>query len=205
MIFEVYPVGVFAANCYLIGCEKTKEGFIVDPGGDCEGILNLCKTLGIEKIKYILLTHGHGDHIGAVSDLRKETGAKVLISEKDKYLIEGETVNIIPILRNIKLFSADDYLKDGDVIEISDIKVEVLETPGHTPGGLSFKINNFVLTGDALFKGSVGRTDFPLSSHEDIIRGIKSKIMVLKDETIIYPGHGPSTTVGYERKYNPFL
>lgn len=204
MIFEIYPAGVFQANCYIIADEDTRLGAVIDPGGDAAGILEECKRLNID-IKYILLTHGHGDHIGAVSKIKEETGAPILMNEKDKYLTEGETLNLIPILRNISLFDIDKAIVEGDVIELGNLKVEVLETPGHTPGSVSFKIGDMVITGDALFQGSVGRTDFPYGSHEQLIKSIKEKIIVMPEDTKIYPGHGPSTTVAAEKKYNPFL
>lgn len=204
MIFEVYPAGIFQANCYIIGDNDTREGAVIDPGGEPNDILEECKRLGID-IKYILLTHGHGDHVAGVYKIKEETGAKILMHHEDKYLTDGATIDLIPILRNIRLFDADEFIKDGDRIKIGNIEVEVIETPGHTPGSVSFKIGDMVVTGDALFQGSVGRTDFPKGSHEQLINSIKEKIITLPDNTKVYPGHGPSTTVGDEKKYNPFL
>ncbi|TDT45974.1 MBL fold metallo-hydrolase [Fonticella tunisiensis] len=204
MIFHVYPAGVFQANCYIIADENTLEGAVVDPGGDPEGILGICKKLNLN-VKYIILTHGHGDHIAGVWKIKQETGAKILMNSKDEYLTDGGTKELIPILRDIRLFDIDEYINEGDVINLGNIRIEVLETPGHTLGSVSLKMGNIVLTGDALFQGSVGRTDFPKSSHEELIRSIKEKILTLPDDTVVYPGHGPSTTVGDEKRYNPFL
>ncbi|MCX7884983.1 MAG: MBL fold metallo-hydrolase [Caloramator sp.] len=204
MILKVYPAGIYMANCYIIGDKNTKTGAIVDPGGNPEGILEECKKNGLE-IKYIIITHGHGDHIAGVWELKEATKAKILMNKKDEYLTKGETLSITPILRNIKLFEIDEYIQEGDIIKVGDINIEVLETPGHTPGSVSLKIDNIILTGDALFKGSIGRTDFPGASYEQLINSIKEKLMIYSDDTLIYPGHGSSTTVGEEKKYNPFL
>ncbi|SKA81335.1 Glyoxylase, beta-lactamase superfamily II [Caloramator quimbayensis] len=204
MIFKVYPAGIYMANCYIIGDENTKIGAVVDPGGNPKGIFEECRNSGLE-IKYIILTHGHGDHISGVYELKELTKAKILMNKNDEYLTKGETLSITPILRNIKLFGIDEYIGEGDIIKVGNIDIRVLETPGHTLGSVSLKIDNMILTGDALFRGSIGRTDFPKASHEQLINSIKEKIMVYSDDTMVYPGHGPSTTVGEERKYNPFL
>jgi glyoxylase-like metal-dependent hydrolase (beta-lactamase superfamily II) len=204
MIFHVYPAGVFQANCYILGDEISKDGAVVDPGGDPEGILKECERLGLN-IKYIILTHGHGDHIGGVHKMKEITGAEILMNKKDEYLIKGATKTLIPILRNIKLFEIDRYIIDGDKLNIGNIEVTVFETPGHSPGGISLKADDILLTGDTLFRGSIGRTDFEFGSLEDLISSIFNKLLILPEDTKVYPGHGPSTTIGYEKKYNPFL
>jgi hydroxyacylglutathione hydrolase len=204
LIFEVFPAGVFQANCYFIGDESTKVGAIVDPGGNAEGILREINRLGLN-IKYIILTHGHGDHIAAVARVKEETGAKVLLNENDVYLTNGATLELIPILKNMKLFDVDEFIGEGDVLSLGDTTISVLETPGHTPGSISLNIGDKVITGDAVFRGSIGRTDFEFASQEQLITSIKEKILTLPEETKIFPGHGPSTTVGAEKKYNPFL
>lgn len=204
MIVEMYPAGVFQTNCYIVGDEAAREGIIIDPGADADCIMRLAGRHGLD-IKYIVLTHGHGDHIGAVAKIKGETGARVLMHVEDRYLTDGETATLIPILRNIQLFKADEYIKDGDIINFGGFRAEVIETPGHTPGSVSIKIEDSVFTGDALFQGSVGRTDFPKGSHEVLLNSIREKLMVLPDDTRIYPGHGPGTTIAREKKYNPFL
>ncbi|MDF2674974.1 MAG: fold metallo-hydrolase [Clostridiales bacterium] len=204
MIFQVYPAGVFQANCYIVGDENTRLGAIIDPGGDPEGILIQCGHMGLD-IKYIILTHGHGDHIGGVYEIKGATGAKILMNKKDEYLLKGGNKALMPILRNIKLFEIDEYIEDGDTIELGEIKLSIIETPGHTPGGIAIKIDDILISGDTLFKGSIGRTDFEFGSFEEIIRSIKTKLLVLEDEINVFPGHGPSTTIGYEKKYNPFI
>lgn len=204
MIFEVYPAGIFQANCYIIGDEKSKFCAVVDPGGDPEGILNLCKDLGLTN-KFIILTHGHGDHIGGVYDIKTSTGAKILMNNKDEYLTKGGNKALMPILKNIKLFEIDEYIEEGQIIELGELKISIIETPGHTPGGVTLKINDILITGDTLFKGSIGRTDFQYGSYEEIIDSIKAKLLIYDDATKVYPGHGPNSTIGYERRYNPFL
>lgn len=204
MILNVYPAGIFQANCYIIGDEKSKLGIIVDPGGDSKGILNQCNGMELD-IKYIILTHGHGDHIGAVQDIKAVTGAKILMNKKDEYLIKGGNKNLMPILRDIKEFEIDEYIKEGHIIKLGDLNISVIETPGHTPGGISLKLDNILITGDTLFKGSIGRTDFEFGSYDELISSINKKLMVFNDETIVYPGHGPSTTIGYERRFNSFI
>lgn len=204
MIFQAYPAGIFQANCYIVGDEKTKNGVIIDPGGDSDGILNQCRNLGLN-IKYIILTHGHGDHIGGVYDIKTATGAKILMNKKDEYLIKGGNKALMPILRGIKLFEIDEYIEEGTLIEEGELSVSVIETPGHTPGGVTFKIDDILITGDTLFKGSIGRTDFEFGSFEEIINSIKTKLLIFRDDTKVFPGHGPSTTIGYEKKFNPFI
>ncbi|KRQ87525.1 putative metallo-hydrolase [Caloramator mitchellensis] len=204
MLVEVFVLGYFHANCYLIADEDKKECAIIDPGGTPDKVINRCRELGLD-IKYILLTHGHGDHIAGVSKIKSETGAKVFMSSKDEYLVHGGNAEIVPIFRNIKPFEVDAFVEDKDTINIGNITIEVIETPGHTPGGLTFKINNMLFTGDTLFSGSIGRTDFPKGSFEELINSIKNKILILNDDVKVFPGHGEATTVGNERKYNPFL
>lgn len=204
MIIEILQVGVFQSNCYIIGDEETGKGLIIDPGAEGEKIINKCKEKNLD-IEYILLTHGHGDHIGAVVDVKAETGAKVCISRKDEYLIKGETKRLIPILRNIKLFDADMFIDAGDTIKVGTLEVRILDTPGHTPGGLSFKIGNNVFSGDALFRGSVGRTDFEFGSMDQLVEGIRANILTLPGDVVVYPGHGPSTTVEAEKRFNPYV
>lgn len=204
MIFQVYPAGVFQANCYIVGDENTRLGAIIDPGGDPEGILNQCGHMGLD-VKYIILTHGHGDHIGGAYEIKGVTGAKILMNKKDEYLLKGGNKALMPILRNIKLFEIDEYIEDGDSIELGELKLSIIETPGHTPGGVAIMINDVLITGDTLFKGSIGRTDFEFGSFEEIISSIKAKLLIFEDDTKVFPGHGDSTTIGYEKKYNPFI
>lgn len=204
MILKVYPAGIYQANCYIVADETTGKGFVVDPGGDAEGILAECNQIPMN-IEYIILTHGHGDHIGAVNAIKEKTGAKILMNENDEYLTQGATKDLIPTLKNMKLFEIDRFINDGDIINVGSINVEVIFTPGHTPGGVTLKIGDVLLTGDTLFRSSIGRTDFPGGDYDTIIKSITEKLMILPENMKVYPGHGPESTIGYEKKYNPFL
>lgn len=204
MILEFLQVGVFQTNCYIICDEVTMEGAVIDPGGEPNKILEICKEKNIT-IKYIILTHGHGDHIAGVCQIKNETGAKILISKKDEYLINGGTKQLIPILGRINSFEGDLHIKDGDIIKIGGLDIKVLETPGHTPGGISLYVKDVVFSGDALFQGSVGRTDFEFGDFDALINSIREKLLVLPENTRVFPGHGGFTTVGNEKKFNPFV
>lgn len=205
MMLELLTVGELATNCYILGDEKTKQGVVIDPGGDFEIIEEHLKKLKLS-VKYIILTHGHVDHIGALSQLKKATKAKILIHSKDSAMLYDPN-------QNLSLFSGDKViatkgdrlLEEGDIIQSGGIKLEVLHTPGHTPGGISLLTDKMIFTGDALFCGSIGRTDFPGSSYQELINSIKDKLLSKDDDFIIYPGHGQPSTIGRERKNNPFL
>lgn len=204
MIVKTYELGYFQTNCYLVIDEETNEAFCLDPGGDAYEIIEDLKSMNIE-LKYIILTHGHGDHIAGVYKLKEETGAEVIAHKGDEYLIKGGTIELIPIFANMKLFDVDRYVKQDDILEVGNLKLKVLETPGHTPGGISILVNDFVFTGDALFRGSIGRTDFPNGNQEQLIKSIKEKLLVLDDKVKVYPGHGVYTTIGLEKRFNPFF
>lgn len=199
------PVGVYAANCYIVYDEDIHEAVVIDPGGAGDEILDKLNELNL-KVKYIILTHGHGDHIGGVEDVRKGTSAPVLIHEDDAELLKDDTRNLssMMIMGSVEVIP-DKLLKDGEKLVLGDYTINIIHTPGHTPGGISIKIEDNLFTGDTLFAGSIGRTDFEGSSYEDIISSIKKKLILYPDDTAIYPGHGPSSTIGREKKYNPFI
>jgi hydroxyacylglutathione hydrolase len=205
MMLEILTVGELETNCYILGDEKTKQGVVIDPGGDFEIIEAHLKKLKLE-VKYIILTHGHVDHIGALSQLKKVTKAEILIHSKDSAMLYDPNQNL-SIFSGDKIIGskADRLLEEGHIIQCGEIKLEVLHTPGHTAGGISLLTNKMIFTGDALFCGSIGRTDFPGSSHQVLISSIKDKLLSKDDDFIIYPGHGPSSTIGQERRSNPFL
>lgn len=187
-------------NCYIIVDEKTKETMIIDPAEDTEKIEELLDILDA-KVKYIYLTHCHGDHIGAVEQLRREKGGKVLIHKDDYEGLKDPEINLTEILaENSIRIEADSRVNDGDVLHIGDLEFQVIHTPGHTKGGSSLYCaeEKLVFSGDTMFKGMWGRTDLPTSSFEDIMKSISNKLLVLPDETIVYPGHGMSTKIEYE-------
>lgn len=199
------PVGVFRANCYLIFCSESRKAVIVDPGDEGESILQTIRELKLEP-EWILLTHGHGDHIGAVGFLKNSLNLKVAIHwEEANMLIDARANLSILFGESILASPADRLFRDGDTFNLDDRTITVLHTPGHSPGGSSFLLDRHVFTGDALFKETVGRTDFPGSSHSRLIKGIREKILTLDDDVTIYPGHGPTSTVGEERRNNPYL
>ena len=190
MIIKMFTFGMYLTNCYVVGCEETKEAIVIDPGFDrdreAEEVLKFIEQNDLH-VKYIINTHGHADHTAGNGIIKKATGALILIHEKDA---------ILP---------ADRRLRDGDVIQMGRFKLVVLHTPGHSKGGISLLGDKVVFTGDTLFAGSIGRTDLPGGSFEEIMRSIKTKLVTLPDSFKAYPGHGPPTTIGEEKKHNPFL
>ncbi|HEY31947.1 MAG TPA: MBL fold metallo-hydrolase [Dehalococcoidia bacterium] len=206
MIIRKLELGPFAANCYIVGSESTREGMIIDPGTMPEEILNNVEELGL-KIKIIVLTHHHMDHVGALAAVKEATGAEVAIHADDARHLRGggPMAQLFGLSREAP--TPDRLLKEGDVIDIGELHFQVLHTPGHSPGGICLleKDEGVVFSGDTLFQFSIGRTDFPGGSHEGLIKNIKDKLMVLPDNTTVYTGHGPDTTIGIERRVNPFL
>jgi hydroxyacylglutathione hydrolase len=208
MIVKTLVVGPFASNCFIVGSETTGEGLIIDPGADAPNILNTVRGLGLS-IVLIAATHNHIDHVGALRSVKDATGAKYAVHEADSReampMMFGRMMGLMlgSSLRGAP--KPDRFLKDGDVIEIGDLKFEVLYTPGHTPGGISLSGEGVVFSGDTLFNFGIGRTDLAGGDYGKLMDSIMTKLMVLPDSTIVYPGHGPETTIGAERKWNPFL
>ncbi|MGL4730099.1 MAG: MBL fold metallo-hydrolase [Clostridium sp.] len=200
MVIKRIVAGIYGANCYIIMDDKTKEAVVLDPGGDVDDIEKEINKLGAN-VKYILLTHGHVDHVGGVDGLFNSVGGKIGISEKDYVLMEKGTY----IYGDAFFNGVSMYLKDKDKIELTNFTVECIETPGHTPGGLSFKVGENIFTGDTLFTGSVGRTDLTGGDTETLMSSIKNKLMILDDSITVFPGHGPRTTIEREKVTNPFL
>ena len=199
------PAGIYAANCYLVYSEDNKEAIVIDPGGDEDDILTQIKNLGLD-IKYIILTHGHGDHISGVNGIKDYTKAPLAIHKEDEYLLKDGRSNLSSMMAMGTVeITADILLNDGDKISFGGLTAEVIHTPGHTPGGISIKIGDSIFTGDTLFAGSIGRTDFPKSSFEAIMDSIKNRIIIYPDDTIVYPGHGPSSTIRNDKESNPFI
>lgn len=199
------PAGIYAANCYIIYSESTKDGIVIDPGGDADNIMSFIERESL-KIKSIVLTHGHGDHIGGVIELKKALEADVMIHEEDvELLIDGnKNLSTTMSMGSVEI-QPDRLLNGGDIIGFGNLKAEVIHTPGHTKGGICLKIGDNIITGDTLFAGSIGRTDLLGGDYETIIKSIKEKIMIHQDSIEIFPGHGGSSTIGRERTTNPFL
>lgn len=193
---------IWMTNCYFLETEKT--AIVIDPGYKRDSILTFLND-NEDKERLILLTHGHFDHIGGADYLRRKTGVKIGIGALDVPALSDDVLNCaVNFKRKLELFTADFEYLDGDVIKVGDIELKVISTPGHTVGGVSFLCGNNLFSGDTLFKTSVGRTDFEGGSFEELEKSIK-KLYTLPDETVIYAGHGESSTIGFEKKYNPFV
>jgi glyoxylase-like metal-dependent hydrolase (beta-lactamase superfamily II) len=205
LIIKNLIVGPIMANCYIMGCEDTKEAVIIDPGDESGRILQTLAALNLAA-KYIINTHGHFDHVGANRKLKEATGADLLIHPLDA-----------PMLRQLSSSAAawgfraedspvpDRMLHEGDTVSFGRIDLEVIHTPGHTPGGISLHTNGIVFVGDTLFAGSIGRTDFPGGSSDTLMASIQNKLFVLGDDVRVLSGHGPETTIGQEKRFNPFV
>ncbi|MFC1974542.1 MBL fold metallo-hydrolase [Chloroflexota bacterium] len=205
MILKKLEVGMVAANCYIIGSESTMEGMIIDPGGEPERILKSVKDLEID-IKLIVVTHSHFDHIGALKEVKEATRAEVVIhTDEAKSLQRDRSVNAMFGISFTPPPPPDRLLNGGDSIDIGDLHFLVLHTPGHSPGGICLLGEGVVFTGDTLFNYGIGRYDLPGGNGSQLMNSIHTKLMVLPDNTIVYPGHGPDTTIGTERQANPFL
>ncbi len=194
-------VGPMGSNCYIVGCGSSLEAVIIDPGAEGNRIKSLLEKHSL-KGKYIINTHGHGDHIGANNAL----GLPVLIHKLDAGFLTDPVKNLsASFFLNISSPRAARLLEDADVIEFGRLSLSVIHTPGHTPGSISLKMENAVFTGDTLFCGGVGRTDLPGGDEDKLLKSIDERLLVLDDDTIVYPGHGPDTTIGEEKRNNPFL
>lgn len=205
MNVETIIVGPIEVNCYIVSCKKTNKAAVIDPGDNADDILKIIRSRSLN-LQYILLTHGHFDHLGGVAPIKAATNASVLMNSGDKVLVEAAPAQAELFgLPTPAEFDVDRYVDDSDSIEIGALKATVLATPGHSPGSICYLFDNAAFVGDTLFYGGVGRTDLEGGSFEQLVHSIKTKLFNLPDDIKVYCGHGPTTTIGREKKYNPFI
>jgi hydroxyacylglutathione hydrolase len=208
MIIETFPVGWLQCNCTILGDELTREAIVIDPGDDPQEILARLEKHGLTP-KQILCTHTHIDHVGAIYELQECAGTPASIHKADLFLFEKLDVQAQWIgMPMPKRGAIEHFVEDGGAVACHGVEVGVIHTPGHTPGSASFHLagdRNILFTGDTLFAQSIGRTDLWGGSHPQIITSIQKKLMTFDDDTLVISGHGQSTTIGHERRYNPFL
>ena len=205
MILTYLAVGDLQANCYIVGDEDTKEVAIIDPGDEGERIYQHITENGLS-VKYIILTHGHADHISGVKYIKDNTAAQIAIHQKESNTLVDSKENLAALMgRECIQAPADVLLADEDTLVIGKYTFKILYTPGHTQGGICILVEGHLFSGDTLFQRSIGRTDLPGGNYAVLIKSIKTQIMPLPQDTVVYPGHGPQTTVGEEKSENPFL
>ncbi len=207
MIHEILPVGPLQCNCSIIGDETTREAMVIDPGDDIEDVAAIIRKHNL-KVKQIVITHAHIDHVGGAMKLRALTGAPILLNQNDYALLNMLDVQAawvgMAAPGDVKI---DSDLGHGESITAGNLSASILHTPGHTEGSicLYFPVERLLIAGDTLFAGSIGRTDLPGGSFEKILRSLHQRVLALPDETVVIPGHGPKTSIGDEREGNPFL
>jgi hydroxyacylglutathione hydrolase len=208
MIHEILPVGMLACNCSIVADEATGEAVVIDPGDDIERIQEILARHNL-KAKYIVATHAHIDHVGGIEKLRRTSDAAVLMHEQDLPLYQGLATQAAWLgIEAPGVVEVDQFLKEGDILRSGQLALEVIHTPGHSPGSLSLHLpgeNRRIWSGDTLFQGSIGRTDLWGGSYQQILHSIQDTLLRFPDDTPVFPGHGPSTTIGKERESNPFL
>jgi glyoxylase-like metal-dependent hydrolase (beta-lactamase superfamily II) len=207
MIFETLEVGPLGVNCFILGCATSHEGVVIDPGGDVGRIVEIVQKHGL-KIRYIINTHGHFDHVGGNLQAVKAFAAPLMIHESDAVML-GRAAEVATMygMQGENSPAPDSFLTEGMEITFGSHRMKVLHTPGHTQGGccLYLDAEKKVITGDTLFADSIGRTDLPGGSHEQLLASIKTKLFTLPDEVTAYPGHGPKTTIAHEKRHNPYF
>ena len=198
-------VGAFQENCYILASSKTKEAIIVDPGDEPDRIMDVVKDMGVT-VKLIANSHGHADHILGVSGVQESTGAKFLINQLDLGLLDQGADSAKQMGREgVTVPHPDGYVQDGDVVSVAGLDLQVIYTPGHTPGSVSYYVNGLLFSGDTLFRGSIGRTDFPGGDYDQEMHSIVNRLLELPEDTIVLPGHMMETTLRQERATNPFI
>jgi hydroxyacylglutathione hydrolase len=205
LIIKKLEVGPIMANCFILGCESTKEAVVVDPGDDADRILmELAKSE--LKVKYLLNTHGHFDHVGANKRMKEVTGAQIGIHPDDEPMLIELSQSALMFGMSVENSPPADFLlNDGDDVTFGEITLKVIHTPGHSKGGVCLYTKGHLFAGDTLFAGSIGRTDLPGGDYDTLISSIKEKLLGLDDDTIVYTGHGPETSIANEKRMNPFL
>jgi glyoxylase-like metal-dependent hydrolase (beta-lactamase superfamily II) len=209
MILEHYVVGMLQTNCYLVADEETRQAVVIDPGSDADRIAGRIRQLGLDLVA-ILNTHGHFDHVMDAWTLKEELGGLIFLHPKDEPLLSDHKVGLGALFASLAKSprgKVDEWLEEGEELTFGSIRMTVLETPGHTPGHVAFYLPDagILFVGDTLFAGSIGRTDFPGGSYNQLIRSVEEKIFTQDGRTKVYPGHGPQTTVERERRTNPFF
>jgi glyoxylase-like metal-dependent hydrolase (beta-lactamase superfamily II) len=205
LIIKSLAVGPIQANCFILGCEETLEAAVIDPGDETDRILNELAQASLTA-RFIINTHGHFDHVSANKGLKEVTGAPILIHSLDAPMLDQLSSSAAAWgLAADNSPKPDRELNDGDTVKFGNNTLKVIHTPGHTPGGISLHTSDFVFVGDTLFAGSIGRTDFPGGSFEVLKKSIRNKLFLLGDHVKVYAGHGPPTTIGEEKRSNPFV
>lgn len=208
-MLATFPVGMLQCNCSIVACAETKEAIVVDPGGDADAIVKAVEDNGL-KVKYLLHTHAHFDHILGARGVKEKTGAKICLHKEDEFLYNNVAMqgSFMGMQLDKETLPIDEYLEDEQVLQFGNLKLKVIYTPGHTPGSTCFSIadqDSLLFAGDTLFQESIGRTDLWKGSMDDILRSIKDRLFKLDDSTQVVCGHGPDTTIFNEKRYNPFV
>lgn len=198
------PAGIYAANCYILTDLNNKISIVLDPGGDAPDLIRYIDSIGT-KVSAILLTHGHADHTGAAAELQQKYAVQIYVNEEDYYMMASHEYmygyDLVEKVNKEKFH----FLNNEEIINFGDLSLKCIFTPGHTKGGVSFLAGNDLFTGDTLFLNSIGRTDFEGGDYEEIIASIKMQLLPLGDDKVVYPGHGPKTSIKNEKLNNPFL
>jgi len=206
MILKALTVGFIATNCYVVGSDTTRKAMVIDPGADSKTILKVLNSDNLT-LSLIVVTHSHFDHTGAVKALQDATGARFVVGAGADKSSPGAFIKLVAAMSggSAKIPEPDLFLSDGDSVDIDDLHFKVLFTPGHSPDEISLYGHGVLFSGDTLFNAGIGRTDFPGCSYEQLEHSIQTKLYTLPDDTVVYPGHGPATTIGREKRGNPFV
>jgi hydroxyacylglutathione hydrolase len=203
MLLEILTLGSYQTNCYIFASDVTKNGILIDPASAAPEIIDRLERLSI-KVGFIVLTHGHPDHAGALKQLKEYTQAEFAMHKADVPILNDRLLNTLLGFKQLAI-EPDRMLEDGETLTLDGLSLNVVHTPGHTPGGICLLGKGLLFSGDTLFNMSVGRTDLPGGNSDQLTRSIRNRLMKLTDDTVVYPGHGPATTIGEERLNNPFL